>query len=148
MRTDLKDSRWSEERRVLIGIPLDRQQRDLEARLQPSPDSDEPVTAITMVGQQVEFHRGCLTAMLQAIEEARNVIELQSAIVINNVNEHKLKDNPSRNDFAGMVTDGTRYSSRNLNMIIAPDDEVESIRTLITKVATAALRKFDEVSMV
>ncbi len=86
--------------------------------------------------------------MLQAIEEARNVIELQSAIVINNVNEHKLKDNPSRNDFAGMVTDGTRYSSRNLNMIIAPDDEVESIRTLITKVATAALRKFDEVSMV
>ncbi len=124
--------------------PLEAQRRDYSEAMQAWPEGmtfKYPVS-----GQDLGFALAVLKGTSTDIANAKDMAELQQCIVILNVNEFRLTDVPTSEEFYALVDDFIRWNKRVEKYIQGTKEELAQLWTLLDAVAQQAREKYAELS--
>lgn len=125
-------------------VPPDKQEKDLKSNLRPWSEllKDEKIKK----GLDVQGLLDTMKIELDGIANSKNLKELQSWVVIYNVNDFKLKEVPTKEEFGDLLRDFSEWIERVRGFIKGSEDEESIFWQKLEESVKAASNKFDELS--
>ncbi|MDP3957392.1 MAG: hypothetical protein Q8Q10_02730, partial [bacterium] len=96
----------------------------------------------TVVGEDPEYFLRIFEGTLVAIKSAENLGELQKQVVIINVNEFKLKENPTQAEFDDLLEDYRKWSTGSKEHLVGDEALKRRVWQKLEEVIYVARERF------
>ncbi len=126
------------------GVSLDEQRARYEECFRPWPAPATTKKEPEVVGENPEYFVRNLKAGAKSIQKVKNLLALQSVIVIRNANEFLLRDDPTEDEFEALLNDFQRWELQTEACLVGGEVARQQVREELAVTVQVARNKFKE----